>query len=83
MTSLGIQTVLFNNIQKCAILTYMIAPLSFTCITALPLCSFYHFILLQIRLKEIYETPTQILLVLELVTGGELFERFVQLNSAI
>lgn len=28
-----------------------------------------------IRMKEIYETPTQILLVLELVTGGELFER--------
>lgn len=30
-----------------------------------------------IRMKEIYETPTQILLVLELVTGGELFERIV------
>ncbi|WAR00840.1 KCC4-like protein, partial [Mya arenaria] len=28
-----------------------------------------------IRMKEIFETPTQILLVLELVTGGELFER--------
>ncbi|XP_052792506.1 calcium/calmodulin-dependent protein kinase type IV-like isoform X2 [Mya arenaria] len=30
-----------------------------------------------IRMKEIFETPTQILLVLELVTGGELFERIV------
>ncbi|XP_052247535.1 peroxisomal carnitine O-octanoyltransferase-like isoform X2 [Dreissena polymorpha] len=30
-----------------------------------------------IRLKEIYETPSQILLVLDLVTGGELFERIV------
>jgi len=30
----------------------------------------------QIRLKEIYETRTHILLVLELVTGGELFDRY-------
>ncbi|XP_067664629.1 calcium/calmodulin-dependent protein kinase type IV-like [Haliotis asinina] len=30
-----------------------------------------------IRLKEIYETPREITLVLELVTGGELFDRIV------
>ena len=32
---------------------------------------------LQIRLHEIYETTTHIYMVLELVTGGELFERLV------
>lgn len=30
-----------------------------------------------IRMKDIYETPTQIYIVLELVTGGELFDRIV------
>lgn len=30
-----------------------------------------------IRLKEVFETPTQIFMVLELVTGGELFDRIV------
>lgn len=35
---------------------------------------FYFF---QIKLKEIFETPSEISLVLELVTGGELFERLV------
>lgn len=30
-----------------------------------------------IRLKEVFETPAQIYLVLELVTGGELFDRIV------
>ncbi|KAK7496091.1 hypothetical protein BaRGS_00012792 [Batillaria attramentaria] len=30
-----------------------------------------------IRLKEVYETPSQLFLVLELVTGGELFDRIV------
>lgn len=31
----------------------------------------------QIQLKEIFETDTDIALVLELVTGGELFDRYV------
>ncbi|CAM1311298.1 CAMK4 (predicted) [Pycnogonum litorale] len=31
-----------------------------------------------IKLKEVFETPTEIYLVLELVTGGELFERIVE-----
>ncbi|NXC92321.1 KCC4 kinase, partial [Cercotrichas coryphoeus] len=32
----------------------------------------------QIKLKEIFETPSEIALVLELVTGGELFDRIVE-----
>ena len=32
----------------------------------------------QIKLKEIFETPSEIALVLELVTGGELFDRYAQ-----
>lgn len=32
--------------------------------------------LFQIKLKEIFETPSEIALVLELVTGGELFDRY-------
>ncbi|XP_078279703.1 calcium/calmodulin-dependent protein kinase type IV-like [Rhinoraja longicauda] len=31
-----------------------------------------------IKLKEIFETPTEIILILELVTGGELFDRIVE-----
>lgn len=31
----------------------------------------------QIQLKEIFETDTDIALVLELVTGGELFDRYI------
>lgn len=33
-------------------------------------------VLVQIQLKEIFETDTDIALVLELVTGGELFDRY-------
>lgn len=33
-------------------------------------------LLCQIQLKEIFETDTDIALVLELVTGGELFDRW-------
>ena len=29
----------------------------------------------KIKLEEVYETPTQFFMVLELVTGGELFDR--------
>uniref|UniRef100_A0A8V1AH35 Protein kinase domain-containing protein n=1 Tax=Gallus gallus TaxID=9031 RepID=A0A8V1AH35_CHICK len=32
----------------------------------------------KIKLKEIFETPSEIALVLELVTGGELFDRIVE-----
>lgn len=32
----------------------------------------------QIQLKEIFETDTDIALVLELVTGGELFDRYTR-----
>lgn len=32
----------------------------------------------QIKLKEIFETASEIALVLELVTGGELFDRYAQ-----
>ncbi|KFR13439.1 Calcium/calmodulin-dependent protein kinase type IV, partial [Opisthocomus hoazin] len=32
----------------------------------------------QIKLKEIFETPSEIALVLELVTGGELFDRILE-----
>lgn len=32
----------------------------------------------QIKLKEIFETPSEIALVLELVTGGELFDRYAR-----
>jgi serine/threonine protein kinase len=32
----------------------------------------------QIQLREVFETRTEIQLILELVTGGELFERIVE-----
>lgn len=39
-------------------------------------CQVAHPVLVcQIQLKEIFETDTDIALVLELVTGGELFDR--------
>lgn len=36
--------------------------------------------MVQIQLKEIFETDTDIALVLELVTGGELFDRYLVLT---
>ena len=41
----------------------------------LPLLFILIIFLLKIKLYEIFETPTHIHMVLELVTGGELFER--------
>ena len=32
---------------------------------------------MQIKLKEIFESQSHLFLILELVTGGELFDRFV------
>jgi serine/threonine protein kinase len=32
----------------------------------------------QIQLREVFETRTEVQLILELVTGGELFERIVE-----
>lgn len=32
----------------------------------------------QIKLKEIFETLSEIVLILELVTGGELFDRYTR-----
>ncbi len=40
-----------------------------------------HFVFFQIRLKEIFETETEIFLILELVTGGELFDRYDVLHK--
>ena len=34
-----------------------------------------YLIFFKIKLEEVYETPTQFFMVLELVTGGELFDR--------
>lgn len=36
-----------------------------------------YLIFFKIKLEEVYETPTQFFMVLELVTGGELFDRSV------
>jgi serine/threonine protein kinase len=36
------------------------------------------FLTLQIQLREVFETRTEVKLILELVTGGELFERIVE-----
>ena len=39
--------------------------------------SILFFLRLQIKLKEIFESESQLFLILELVTGGELFDRYV------
>lgn len=44
-------------------------------------CDCSHYVFIQIRLKEIFETEMEIFLILELVTGGELFDRYDVLHK--
>ena len=52
-----------------------VKEITITCIYKISSCLLFD--CLQIRLHEVFETPTDIYMVLELVKGGELFERSV------
>jgi len=54
-----------------------VKEITITCIYKISSYTCLLFDCLQIRLHEVFETPTDIYMVLELVKGGELFERSV------